>query len=198
MRELAVKASVLRIFLPVLLAGATLLGCGSGEKPGANVPAKPAVAPARKPLPTSAVSPNMVSAVSGPRTGASAVQVKFELRERPEVNHPLDIDFVILPGPGNLDRISGTVAAGEGLELADGAQFPVTERPAEGVPIRHSVKLLPKRDGIFTVNVLVSVDSGGQTSTQTFSVPVIVAGTQPTTTTTAKAPPTPRPAAASR
>jgi len=32
----------------------------------------------------------------------------------------------------------------------------------EGIPIRHSIKVLPKKDGIFTVNAVVSADAAGQ------------------------------------
>jgi hypothetical protein len=44
----------------------------------------------------------------------------------------------------------------------------------EGVPILHSIKVLPKKNGIFTVSTILSVDSAGQSSSQTFSIPVIV------------------------
>ncbi|MBV8909525.1 MAG: hypothetical protein JOZ89_02075, partial [Gammaproteobacteria bacterium] len=38
----------------------------------------------------------------------------------------------------------------------------------------HAVKLLPQRDGVFTFNAVMTVDSGSSTSTQTFSIPLIV------------------------
>jgi hypothetical protein len=159
---------------PVLAASVILVGCGSGETPGvASAPAKPAVPP-RKAQPGDVVSPNMVTAAGGARTGPATVQLKFELRERPDVAQPLDIDVVILPASATLDRLYGRVETGDGLELADGAQIAPTERPAEGIPIRHSIKVLPKRDGIFTVNAVVSMDAAGQSWSQTFSIPVIV------------------------
>ena len=164
---------------PGLAATVILWGCGSGETPGvAGGAAKPAAAP-RKAQPGGLVSPNMVSAVSGTRTGPAAVQLKFELRERPEAGQPLDIDVVILPASALLDRLSGKVEAGDGLELAEGAQIAPTERPVEGTPIRHSIKVLPKREGMFTVNAVVSVDSAGQSWSQSFSIPVIVAAGSP-------------------
>jgi hypothetical protein len=159
---------------PALAATVILFGCGSGETPGvAGGAAKPAAAP-RQMQSGEVVSPNMVSAVGGTRTGPAAVQLKFELRERPDVAQPLDIDVVILPASATLDRLYGRVETGDGLELADGAQIAPTERPVEGIPIRHSIKVLPKRDGIFTVNAVVSMDAAGQSWSQTFSIPVIV------------------------
>jgi hypothetical protein len=161
---------------PVLAATVILFGCGSGETPFSA--AKPAPAP-RKAHPGDLVAPNMVSAVSGPRTGPVTVQLKFELRERPDVGQPLDIDVVILPASMNLDRLYGKVETGDGLALAEGAQIAPTERPVQGTPIRHSIKVLPTKDGLFTVNAVVSVDSAGQSWSQTFSIPVIVGAAPP-------------------
>ena len=164
---------------PALAATVILFGCGSGETPGvAGGAAKPAAAP-RKAAPGDVVSPNMVSAVGGARTGPAAVQLKFELRERPDVARPLDIDVVILPVSANLDRLYGKVETGDGLELAEGAQIAPTERPVEGIPLRHSIKVVPKKDGIFTLNAVVSADAAGQSWSQTFSIPVIVGAPLP-------------------
>jgi hypothetical protein len=174
-----------------LAASVILSGCGSGETPGvAGAPAKPAATP-RNAQPGDLVSPNMVSAASGARTGPAAVQLKFELRERPDVAQPLDIDVVIVPASATLDRLYGRVETGDGLELAEGAQIAPTERPVEGIPIRHSIKVLPKRDGMFTVNAVVSMDAAGQSWSQTFSIPVIVAAASPAAAAT-------KPAAAAR
>jgi hypothetical protein len=100
---------------------------------------------------------------------------------------------VILPGP--VDRVYGRVEGSEGLEVADGVQIAPTDRPQEGTPVRHSIRVFPKKDGIYIVNAVVSVESGGQTSTQTFSFPVIVAAAPaeapmppPTAATKPKAP----------
>src|SRR5579862_9322658 len=92
-------------------AAALLLARGSGDQPPPR--GKPNTAPAHRPIPPGALSPTMVSAVSGAQTGAAHVQLKFELRARPMPAQPLDIDMAILPGPG-LDRIYGRVEASEG------------------------------------------------------------------------------------
>jgi len=182
---------------PALAATVTLLGCGSGETPGiAGGAAKPAAAP-RKAPPGDVVSPNMVSAVGGARTGPASVQVKFELRQRPDVGQSLDIDLVILPGSSSLDRLYGRVEVADGLQLTEGAQIAPTDRPVEGAPIHHSIRVLPARDGIFTVNAVVSVDSAGQSSSQTFSIPIIVGPGPPLPAKPSSTPAT-RPAAAAR
>jgi hypothetical protein len=170
-----VRSRRLRCSAAALGAAAVLCACSSGETPGAGASAaRSSQAAPRKSPPSSLLSPDMVSAVSASGAGAPAVQVKFELRQRPGVGQPLDIDLAIVPASGALDRVSGKVETGDGLELAAGGEIPPTERPVDGVPILHSVKVLPKKDGIFTVSAILSVDAAGQSSSQTFSIPVIV------------------------
>jgi hypothetical protein len=181
MRRLTRRGGFTSNLGPALAAAVILFGCSSGEKPGtAGAPAKPAAAP-RKAQAGNLISTNMVSAALSARTGPANVQMKFELRERPDIAQPLDIDLAILPMSANLDRLYGKVEAGEGLELAEGAEISPTDRPAEGIPIRHSIKVLPTRNGIFTINAVVNVDAAGQSSSQTFSIPVIVGAGLPTT-----------------
>jgi len=165
----------LRCSAAALGAVAILGACSSGETPGAAASAaRPSQAAQRKSLPSNVLSPDMVSAVRAGGTGAPAVQVKFELRQRPGVAQPVDIDLAIVPASGALDRVSGKVEVGDGLELVAGGEIPPTERPVEGVPILHSIKVLPKKDGIFTVSAVLGVDAAGESSSQTFSIPVIV------------------------
>lgn len=158
-----------------LAAAASLCGCGSKEPAGRTDTTAPAHAPAvgTAANPAAALSRRMVGAVAANKPAAAPVQVRFELRERPSIAQPLDIDLVIVPMSPAIDRLSGTVVTEDGLDLVEGAQIAPAERPAEGVPLKHTVKVLPRRDGIFTFNAVVRVDSGGQTSTETFSMPVI-------------------------
>lgn len=168
--------------LAVLMA---LCACSSGEAPAASGAAAggggaAAAAAARKPQPAGGlVSPDMVSAAAGAGSPTAPVQVKFELKSRPGAGQPLDIDLVIVPSTGSVDRVSGQVQALEGLELAAGGQIPPMDRPPQGIPIVHSIKVLPKKDGIFTLNAVLTIESAGQSSSQTFSIPVIVGGGLP-------------------
>jgi hypothetical protein len=101
------------------------------------------------------------------------VELKFELHQRPVVGQPVDIDFELIPISANLERVSARFQAEEGLELVGGSNIPQVEKPVEGAPIRHTVTIVPKRDGIFSVSVVVTVDSANQSLTRTFSIPVI-------------------------
>jgi hypothetical protein len=151
---------------------AVLSACGSKE-PGAGTAA---ASQARKQATqaVSALSAGMVAAVAPPGAGPSSVQVKFELQGHPDVAQPLDVDVVIVPLLGNVDRISGKFSADDGLEIVSGQDIPVADKPVEGTPIHDSVKVLPKRDGIFTLTAVLAVDATGRSTTETYSMPVIV------------------------
>jgi len=156
-------------------AAALLVGCGWGSSGDA---AKPAAA---KPVTRKAVnaaaelSRNMVSAVAANKPSALPIQVKFELRERPQVGQPVDLELAIVPMSASVDSVSGKVEGEEGLEVVEGAQIAPTDHPAEGTPIRQSVKVLPKQEGILTVHAVVTVDAAGQTSSEAYAVPLIAA-----------------------
>lgn len=163
-----------RNLLPVTMAALMLWGCGSKRQEGASDSygsgpgARNSGNPARV-----AMMRNMVGAVVANRGTDVPVQVRFQLRQRPTIGQPVDIDLVIIPSSDALDEISGQVQVDDGLELISGSQIPSSERPADGVPITHSIKVLPRRDGVFTFRAVLSVDYRGQTVTQTYLMPVI-------------------------
>jgi hypothetical protein len=148
-------------------------GCGSTTESNAAAhgkknPAKPKVTAD----PTRREPVDMVAAVSSAKTGAP-VQLKYELRERPEIGQPLDVDLVLIPDLPTAERVYAKFQGGDGLELLDGGDLPPVEKPAQSVPIRHTVRLLPKRNGIFTLNVAVGVDSATDSVSRAFAIPVI-------------------------
>ena len=155
----------------VCLVGATIGGCGS-KQTGATPASTPR--PQRPASPTQTLSRTMVSAVVSNKSAAVPVQVKFSLGARPRVAEPLDVALVLLPTSATIDRLSGKVVTDDGLDIVGSAEIMATDHPAEGVPIEHAVKLLPQRDGVFTFNAVITVDSGTGTSTETFSMPLIV------------------------
>jgi hypothetical protein len=160
-----------KLALALLVAG-LIGGCGGSPHPGAAPGAKSHAPSARALNPADALSPDLVSAVAANKS-ALPVQVKFELKGRPQVGQPVDIEVVIVPNSASVDRVSGKVEAEEGLNLVDGGQIPPAEHPAEGVPIRHNIRVQAQRDGIFTFNAIVTVDSAGQSTSETYSMPLI-------------------------
>jgi len=61
----------------------------------------------------------------------------------------------------------------------DGGQIPAADRPPEGVSIAHTIRVLPKRDGIFTLSAVLTVDSAGQSNRETYSIPIIAGSGMP-------------------
>ena len=156
-----------------LAVAALLAGCGSHSPSGIGPAKTPARTAKTAVIPSDELSRSMVSAVPANKPSTVPLQVKFELRERPDIGQPLELDLAIVPMSGAVDRVSGKVEGEDGLELVDGVEIAPTERPVEGAPIRHVVKVLPKREGIFTVRAVLTVDAGGSPSTETYLMPVI-------------------------
>ena len=151
-------------------------GCGSGssDSPGARHAA------VRKAVSASdTASRSMVNAVADPKGEPVPVQVKFQLASRPDVAQSLEIDLAIVPISGSVDRIVGTIQSEDGLDLVDGDKIAVADRSLEGVPITHTVHVLPKRDGIFTLSAVLTIDSAGQSNRETYSIPVIAGAGMP-------------------
>jgi hypothetical protein len=157
-------------------AAALLVGCGSrssgdGARPAVAKPVTPKAVNAAAEL-----SRSMVSAVAANKPSTLPIQVKFLIRQRPQVGQPVDLELAIVPMSASVDRVSGKVEGEEGLEVVEGSQIAATDHPAEGTPIRQSVKVLPRQEGIATVHAVVSVDAAGQTSTEAYAIPLIAAG----------------------
>jgi hypothetical protein len=161
----------------IWLVAAAIGGCGSKEPSGAVPTAHRTLQPAS---PAQRLSRNMVSAVVANKSTTVPVQVKFSLGARPMAAEPLNVGLVVLPTAATIDRLSGKIVTDEGLDIVGGADITPTDHPAEGVPLEHGVKLLPRRDGVFTFNAVITVESGTGTSTETYSMPLIVgAGISP-------------------
>jgi hypothetical protein len=151
-----------------------LTGCGSSSSQSGSGPEKKKVTHVAVHFDPSARSPDdMVAAVSTGK-GGPPVGLKFELRDLPEVGQPLDVDIVLLPDAPSITRIFGKFQAGDGLELVNGDELSQMDKPAAGSVIRHVIRVLPQKDGIFTVSAMISVDLGNDSLTRVFSIPVIV------------------------
>jgi len=161
------------ITLAAVLVGLALAGgCGSSHK--ATQAANTAAA-AKKTQRADDGLARMVAGVTSVKPGSTPLplQLKFDLRERPQVAQPLDVDLVVIPLSGAIDRVFGKVVGEEGLELVSGGDLQQAAKPVEGAPIQYSVQVLPKTDGIYTLTASISVDSAGVISTQTYDIPVI-------------------------
>lgn len=162
------------------------VGCSSGDKStGAQVGGGQASsAPAPKKPKKAAIKPgddtvaDMVSAVSASKAGPP-VELKFALHTRPEVGQVTDLDVAVIPHAPVPESISASFQIAEGLEIVEGSQLERVDKLVDGTPIRHVVKILPKRDGIFAVTVVVSFVQANLDQARTFSIPVITGQGQP-------------------
>ena len=116
---------------------------------------------------------DMVSAVSAGK-GGPPVELKFELRNAPKAGEALEVDIAVLPDAPAISRLSGQFTGGEGIDLVDGGDLPAVDKPAQGTAIRHLVRVLPKKDGIFTLSAAVTVNLADDSVTRVFTIPVIV------------------------
>jgi hypothetical protein len=122
-----------------------------------------------------ALSRSLVSAVAETKPGSVPipVAVQFALQQHPLANEPADLDVVLTPTSAALDRLAGTVQGEPGIEIVSGGELAPADKPAEGAPLRYNLKILSKQDGIYLLTVNLAADSGGVTTTQSYTIPVI-------------------------
>jgi hypothetical protein len=168
------RSLALSVAAAALLAGCGWRSSGDAAKPSAAKPVTRKAVNAADEL-----SRNMVSAVAANKPSALPIQVKFELRDRPNVGQPVELDLAIVPMSASVDRVSGKVEGEEGLEVVEGGQIAASDRPPEGTPIRQSLKVVPRQEGILTVHVVVTVDAAGQTSSEAYAIPLIAGSGSP-------------------
>ena len=157
----------------ILVLALCTVGCGSKNDSAAAAKAAKGPAVNKVASPADSLSPNLVGAAVTGKVGAQLLQVKFELAGRPMVGEPVDVDMVVLPQADNIERFSGNIQGDEGLEVVAGGDVAPTEKPVYGVPVHHSLKLLAKREGIFTLNATMAIATGGQSLNPVYSFPVI-------------------------
>ena len=157
-----------------LAAGCGYFG-GSSSSPTAH-PAAPKVhhAPAAAD-PTAKALAGMVEAV-GPSGSQVPVELKFSIRERPEVGQTDEIDYALIPqvsGLASIRLVFGSL--GGGLEVVSHGPALAAIKPASGVPIFGSVTVRPVETGLFTLTAAVAVQSPTESVVWPFSIPVIAA-----------------------
>lgn len=150
-----------------------LAGCGyfGGSQPAqaghhpSKVQAKPAD-PAAKAL------AGMVEAV-GPSGSQPPVELRFSIRDRPQVGQADEIDYALIPQVMGLDTVRLVFGALTGLQVVNHGPTLAAIKPASGVPIFGSVTVRPVKAGLFTLTAAVAVESPGQSVVWPFTIPVI-------------------------
>jgi hypothetical protein len=152
----------------------TLAGCGSGDKTPAAAAAglKSHKSKALASKPGEEKIGDMVSAVSAAKPGPP-VELKFSLSGRPEVGQVMEVNIALIPRAPLPENFEASFSAAEGLEIVDGAELETVDKLVDGQAVRHVVKVLPKRDGIFALGAIVTFSQDNHDVQRTFSIPVI-------------------------
>jgi hypothetical protein len=114
----------------------------------------------------------MVEAVAQGKA-PGAVDLKFDLLERPVPGQPLDVAIALLPQTA---ARSATVAVtgSDGLKVDPGeAQFEFPAVEAAQV-YRHSIKVTPTSEGFYLLTFAVSLQHEQTSDSRVFSVPILV------------------------
>jgi hypothetical protein len=155
----------------LLAAGCGYLGTGSHHILARHSAAK---ATASKPMdPAARALAGMVEAV-GPSGAQPPVELRFSIRNRPQVGQDDEIDYAIIPQVAGLETVHLAFDARDGLAVVSHGPTLAAIKPASGVPIFGSVTVRPVRTGLFTltVEVVVETPSNGPVMWG-FSIPVI-------------------------
>lgn len=121
--------------------------------------------------PVGAGTADFVTAVGGDKT-ALPVEVRFALRNRPEVGKPVELDVQVTP-MGPLARLVTSFHADDGLTIDGGGAASETDRPEPGIPLSRALRIVARRDGLFYVKATVLVDAGADSVARTYTIPVI-------------------------
>jgi hypothetical protein len=161
----------------ILLLCALAVLCACQRDPDTTSAATPQfkakALPSAKKGPTAAeLTAGMVEAASQGKAQA-AVDLKFELVQKPKVGQPLEINLALLP---QVDAKSATIqlAASDGFTLGDAAgQFDIPAIAA-GEVYRHTVNVLPTTEGVLLLGVTLLLKNDEGAETRAFLIPVIV------------------------
>jgi hypothetical protein len=155
-----------------LLAGCGYLGSSSPNK-AAHAPPGPKAHARTAPVdPAARALAGMVEAV-GPSGAQPPVDLRFSIRDRPEVGQDDEIDYAIIPQVPGLENIRLVFGSLDGLEVVSHGPALAAVKPAAGVPIFGSVTVRPVKAGLFTLTAAVGVESPAQSVVWPFSIPVI-------------------------
>ena len=103
----------------------------------------------------------------------SAVNYLFELKQRPVIGQPLEVDVAVMPqidaGAGDIQ-----VTGGDGLTVAPGAKQVDLPAVEAGQVYRQTVTVTATTDGVLLLGLTVSLKHDEMIDSRAFSVPLIV------------------------
>lgn len=158
-----------------------LLACGD-EAPDADATqagGTPKQAATPKPSAAAAAAEatrGMVSGVTNTSKPGAPVDLKFELKARPEAGQPLPIEIALVPRVAS-ESLRATFIATDGLTVHSGGPAEYAKAQAAAV-YRHTLTVVPREDGVYYLSAIVLMDMPNGPEARTFSIPVIVGAPQ--------------------
>jgi hypothetical protein len=152
-----------RVAICLSIAGIALAACGSKPDPQ-TAQAQSRAAPA-DPI------AQMARAVGSGKPGA-AVEIRYEFSGKPTAGTPNELQIAFIPHAG-VDSMDIAINGMDGVTLS-GPQSASFAEVEPQKPYVHTVSVLPDRNGVFYISVVVTTQIGNQNLSRTFSVPFVV------------------------
>jgi hypothetical protein len=114
----------------------------------------------------------MVEAV-GPSGAQGPIELRFSIRNRPQVGEDDEVDYAVVPQVAGLDTVRIAFGSIDGLQVVNHGPALAAVKPASGVPIFGSITVRPLKAGLFTLTAAVAVESSNGSVVWPFSIPVI-------------------------
>ncbi len=164
-----------RDLVVVTILAWSLTACSADPEPNAGrTPAGSDSAGGKANAPRAAdeATRNMVSGVTGGRQG-ELLDLKFELKSRPQVGEPLMIDVALIPRVAS-PTLRATYIATDGLAVRD-SDVPAEYQNVQADSVyRQQLTVVPKENGVYYVNAVVTIQTDAGDLSRTFSIPVLV------------------------
>lgn len=157
-----------------VLSALALAGCGSEAEPDPTAATQARAESAAQRLAAEPTS-RMARAVGVGKPGAS-VEIKYDFGAKPEVGKAMEVELALLPKAG-VSALDIVVSGMDGVSLTG----PLTQTFTDvkvGQVYKHTVSVLPERNGVFYLTVTATTHIGSATMGRTFSIPFVV-GAQP-------------------
>jgi hypothetical protein len=163
-----------RDVLIIAILAALTAACDKDSQPApATTSAAPAGAPAPGASEAEEATRGMVSGVAAGRAADAPVDLKFEVKSRPEVGKPVTIDIALLPKVAT-EAMNITYLATEGLTVQPTTMPSKYERVQAGSLYRNQATVVPKERGVFSLSAIVMLQTETGDVTRTFSIPIVI------------------------
>ena len=152
----------------VALRAATLLAaCGGGQD--ADTAARAAAT--RRVV---ASGPEQMVAVVPVIQGESPLDLRFEIGSRPRLGEPFNVSLAVLSSAPGVRSFTVSFQSSDAIEVASGGEWVVEPKPKSATIHTHELTLVPRREGVFYVPLVVVVRQDATPVSRSFSIPVIV------------------------